>query len=136
LTAQDIADAQQALARGEIPPFLNGKDFYPDQDVKQFAGTDRLVVEQMVLFSDGPVLVPLLHGYKKDGSQFYIDQDRHIYRGGFPQKAHVDVADLAQPIVCMRSTALHDLLEDNPWPEGTLYFHGEGASVSTMRCAS
>jgi hypothetical protein len=118
LTEQDIEAAQQALARGEIPPYLNEKDFFPDnEDVRKFAGTDRLVVEQAILFSDRPVPVPLLHGYKLDGTEFYIDQDGNVQSDSFPQDKNYRVS---------YRTAFQNFLDENPLPEGTLYFQGQG----------
>jgi hypothetical protein len=133
MTEQDIRDAKDAVAQGKVPPYLNEKDFYPnDKDVKKFAGTDRLVVKQVMLFRNGPVWVPLLYGHWPNGSELILDQDGSDYRDG-PRQSKNLVADLAQPAMGMRFSAFDNFLNENSLPEGgSVYFRRQGDKVSVL----
>jgi hypothetical protein len=70
-----------------------------------------------VLFMGGPVLVPLLYGHKLDGTEFYVDQDRNVYKTTFPQDNNYRIHP---------RTAFQNFPDDNALPAGTLYFQGQG----------
>jgi glutamate racemase len=122
VTAKDIEETWKALADGKIPPFLTENDFYQDNAAvekiaKNFVNTTGFGVEHAMLFSGGPVALPLFHGHKLDGSEFYVDQDGNVLSDSFPQDQNYRVSF---------RTAFQNFLDENPLPEGTLYFQGQG----------
>jgi hypothetical protein len=126
VTAKDIEDTWKALARGEIPPFLASNDLYQGNDVVEkiaakFVNTHGFAVEHLMLFRDGPTALPLFKGLKLDGTEFYVDQDGHDYETTFPHDEKYQV----HPV-----TAFQNFLDENPLPEGTVYFQGHGFKTS------
>ena len=126
VTAKDIKDTWKALARGEIPPFLTGDDLYQGNDAvekiaSKFVNTTGFGVEHAMLFSDGPAALPLFKGRKLDGMEFYVDQDGNLYETTFPHDEKYRV----HPVM-----AFQNFLDENPLPEGTIYFQGHGFKTS------
>jgi hypothetical protein len=126
VTAKDITEAQQALARGEMPPCLTSNDLYQANDAvekiaKKFVNTTGFGVEHAMLFSDGPAALPLFKGRKLDGTEFYVDQDGSVYEMTFPHDEKYRV----HPV-----TAFQNFLDDNPLPEGTVYFQSQNFKTS------
>jgi hypothetical protein len=114
LSAEEMREARDSINDGELPPFLNDKDFFPDD--KDFATTRSLRLDPVIFFSeDGPQLDFVLYGTNLDGSEYCIDQLHDVFTN------HALVDDKYRETA---RTAYQNLLGENRLAEGTLYLGG------------